>query len=47
LLAHIGIDRALGYGLKYHADFAFTHLGKIGKGARWDSGHSSVELVET
>jgi hypothetical protein len=32
-LAHIGIDRALGYGLKYQAGFAFTHLGKIGKGA--------------
>ena len=32
-LAHIGIDRALGYGLKYQAGFTFTHLGKIGKGA--------------
>ena len=32
-LAHIGIDRALGYGLKYQAGFAYTHLGKIGKGA--------------
>ena len=32
-LAHIGIDRALGYGLKYEAGFAFTHLGRIGKGA--------------
>jgi Domain of unknown function (DUF4260) len=32
-LAHIGIDRALGYGLKYRAGFAFTHLGRIGKGA--------------
>jgi hypothetical protein len=31
-LAHIGIDRALGYGLKYQAGFAFTHLGRIGKG---------------
>ena len=29
-LAHIGIDRALGYGLKYGAGFAFTHLGRIG-----------------
>ena len=26
-LAHIGIDRALGYGLKYEAGFGFTHLG--------------------
>jgi hypothetical protein len=30
-LAHIGIDRALGYGLKYSAGFGFTHLGRIGK----------------
>ncbi len=32
-LAHIGIDRALGYGLKYASGFAFTHLGRIGKDA--------------
>jgi Domain of unknown function (DUF4260) len=32
-MAHIGIDRALGYGLKYSAGFGFTHLGRIGKGA--------------
>jgi hypothetical protein len=31
-LAHIGIDRALGYGLKYEAGFGFTHLGRIGRG---------------
>jgi len=30
-LAHIGIDRALGYGLKYGRGFGFTHLGRIGK----------------
>ncbi len=30
-LAHIGFDRALGYGLKYAAGFNFTHLGRIGK----------------
>jgi hypothetical protein len=30
-LAHIGIDRALGYGLKYASGFGFTHLGRIGK----------------
>jgi Domain of unknown function (DUF4260) len=30
-LAHIGIDRALGYGLKYATGFAFTHLGRIGR----------------
>jgi len=27
---HIGIDRALGFGLKYGAGFGFTHLGRIG-----------------
>jgi Domain of unknown function (DUF4260) len=32
-MAHIGIDRALGYGLKYQAGFGFTHLGRIGKDA--------------
>jgi hypothetical protein len=30
-MAHIGIDRALGYGLKYPAGFGFTHLGRIGQ----------------
>jgi hypothetical protein len=33
-LAHIGIDRALGYGLKYSVGFTFTHLGRIGKDAK-------------
>jgi len=32
-LAHIGFDRALGYGLKYRSGFGFTHLGRIGRGA--------------
>jgi Domain of unknown function (DUF4260) len=32
-MAHIGLDRALGYGLKYFAGFGFTHLGRIGKDA--------------
>jgi Domain of unknown function (DUF4260) len=30
-LAHIGFDRALGYGLKYEVGFSFTHLGRVGK----------------
>jgi hypothetical protein len=30
-LAHIGFDRALGYGLKYAGGFGFTHLERIGK----------------
>ena len=33
LIAHVGMDRALGYGLK-GASFHDTHLGPIGKGAR-------------
>ena len=28
--AHIGIDRALGFGLKYGAHAGITHLGRIG-----------------
>jgi hypothetical protein len=30
-LAHIGIDRALGYGLKYSSGFSDTHLGRVGR----------------
>jgi hypothetical protein len=33
-LAHIGLDRMLGYGLKYADDFTHTHLGPIGRGKR-------------
>lgn len=29
--AHIGFDRALGYGLKYASGFTDTHLGRIGR----------------
>ena len=36
-LAHVGIDRALGYGLKLPAGFRDTHLGHIG-GARQGPG---------
>lgn len=32
--AHIGIDRTLGYGLKYPGSFDHTHLGLIGKTKR-------------
>ena len=32
--AHIGFDRALGFGLKYAAGFNFTHLGRIGRDQR-------------
>ena len=29
---HIGVDRLLGYGLKYADGFGWTHLGQLGKG---------------
>lgn len=32
--AHVGFDRALGYGLKYATAFTDTHLGLIGRVAR-------------
>ena len=28
---HIGVDRLLGYGLKYPQGFGWTHLGRLGK----------------
>ena len=31
-LAHIGLDRMLGYGLKYARGFGDTHLGAVGRG---------------
>lgn len=31
---HIGVDRLLGYGLKYGAGFGWTHLGRIGAAKR-------------
>ena len=33
--AHIGFDRALGYGLKYGGEFGATHLGRIGRADPW------------
>ncbi len=32
-LAHIGIDRALGYGLKSETTFGLTHLGRVRRAA--------------
>jgi hypothetical protein len=31
LVAHTGVDRLLGYGLKYPTSFQDTHLGRIGR----------------
>jgi hypothetical protein len=40
-LAHIGMDRALGYGLKLTDSFQDTHLGMIGKSRRTPSAGSA------
>lgn len=40
--AHIGFDRALGYGLKYPSAFGDTHLGRIGKAA---SAHVEAPVI--
>ena len=32
LIAHVGADRTLGYGLKLPSGFQDTHLGRIGRG---------------
>ena len=34
LVAHVGMDRAAGYGLKLTTSFQDTHLGRIGKRRR-------------
>jgi hypothetical protein len=31
LVAHVGMDRAVGYGLKLSTSFQDTHLGRIGR----------------
>lgn len=33
-IAHIGLDRSLGYGLKYASGFRETHLGRVGKASK-------------
>jgi hypothetical protein len=37
---HIGVDRLLGYGLKYSEGFGWTHLGRLGKQGATASAHS-------
>jgi hypothetical protein len=39
LLAHIGFDRALGFGLKYPSAFGETHLGRFGRRKTSGPGH--------
>jgi hypothetical protein len=38
LLAHVGLDRVLGYGLKLPSGFQDTHLGRIGRGQKVSPG---------
>lgn len=40
LVAHVGMDRALGYGLKLPTSFQETHLGRIGRARREAGGQS-------
>ncbi len=40
LIAHTGMDRAAGYGVKLASGFGDTHLGRIGKSARAGGGAS-------
>ena len=44
-LAHIGLDRALGYGLKYGTGFRYTHLGRIGRDATEPSKDSAARAT--
>jgi len=46
--AHVGFDRALGYGLKYPTGFGDTHLGRIGRQPALDpSGFGDSHLGRT
>ena len=36
-VAHVGLDRAAGYGLKGSSSFFHTHLGVVGRAPRTDS----------
>ena len=38
-LVHVGLDRALGYGVKYDSGFGHTHLGSRGPAVQADSRH--------
>jgi len=44
--AHIGMDRALGYGLKYADRFGHTHLGMIGRAERSSSRATTRDPAE-
>lgn len=46
-LAHIGIDRALGYGLKYPQNFQHTHLSTAKRSAQSTHPDSTLPLTDT
>ena len=37
---HIGVDRLMGYGLKYPQGFSFTHLGRVGRAKQENAGRA-------
>jgi hypothetical protein len=45
LIAHVGMDRAVGYGLKLTTGFVDTHLGRIGKRRTGSTAASSEASV--
>lgn len=45
-LTHIGVDRALGYGLKYASGFQDTHLGRVGRQALARHSSSQAALAQ-
>ena len=42
-VAHIGVDRVLGYGLKYTDGFGFTYLGLVGKLRKETAGNNAAQ----
>ncbi len=45
--AHAGMDRALGYGLKYATAFGDTHLGPVGRRSSGQGGEASLARAGT
>jgi hypothetical protein len=43
LAAHVGMDRAMGYGLKYPTAFVHTHLRRVGEGGESAESEAAVE----
>jgi hypothetical protein len=43
LVGHTGMDRSVGYGLKFLSSFHDTHLGRIGRASRAADGSGAVQ----